>query len=193
MCCLSPTLADIKLSYITSSLHFVATFFFSPQCPKDVQSLPLTLHPSVFICIWFSLCTTSQSQVISLFLFPLLSFLTSFFLHSRFAIFPLSWLVKRHCLSVVFIQSTASSAEDDKSQLSMRPQTPVGEGEEGSEVDGQVVWNKVAPLPTPEEKMRQTAKAVPTDIVAINVTGMTSWLLQSSNQHPQPSTLQQNH
>lgn len=75
----------------------------------------------------------------------------------------------------------------------MRPQTPVGEGEEGSEVDGQVVWNKVAPLPTPEEKMRQTAKAVPTDIVAINVTGMTSWLLQSSNQHPQPSTLQQNH
>lgn len=55
----------------------------------------------------------------------------------------------------------------------MRPQTPQGEGGEGSEVDGQVVWNKGAPLPTPEEKMRQTAKAVPTDIVAINVTGMT--------------------
>ncbi|XP_041661094.1 NHS-like protein 1 isoform X4 [Cheilinus undulatus] len=70
-------------------------------------------------------------------------------------------------------KSTASSAEDDKSQLSMRPQTPIGgsEGGEGSEVDGQVVWNKVAPLPTPEEKMRQNAKAVPTDIVPINVTG----------------------
>ncbi|XP_027139727.1 NHS-like protein 1 isoform X4 [Larimichthys crocea] len=68
-------------------------------------------------------------------------------------------------------KSTASSAEDNKSQLSMRPQTPQGEGGEGSEVDGQVVWNKGAPLPTPEEKMRQTAKAVPTDIVAINVTG----------------------
>ncbi|XP_070843093.1 NHS-like protein 1 isoform X6 [Chaetodon trifascialis] len=68
-------------------------------------------------------------------------------------------------------KSTASSAEDDKSQLSMRPQTPLGEGGEGSEVDGQVVWNKTVPLPTPEEKMRQTAKAVPTDIVAINVTG----------------------
>lgn len=64
----------------------------------------------------------------------------------------------------------------------MRPQTPLGDGGEGSEVDGQVVWNKTAPLPTPEEKMRQTAKAVPTDIVAINVTGMTSWQLQSSNQ-----------
>uniref|UniRef100_UPI0037E8E26E NHS-like protein 1 isoform X2 n=1 Tax=Semicossyphus pulcher TaxID=241346 RepID=UPI0037E8E26E len=70
-------------------------------------------------------------------------------------------------------KSTASSAEDDKSQLSMRPQTPLGgsEGGEGSVVDGQVVWNKAAHLPTPEEKMRQTAKAVPTDIVAINVTG----------------------
>ncbi|XP_047184626.1 NHS-like protein 1 isoform X5 [Scophthalmus maximus] len=70
-------------------------------------------------------------------------------------------------------KSTASSVEDDKSQVSMRPQTPQGggEGREGSEVDGQVIWNKGAPLPTPEEKMRQAAKAVPTDIVAINVTG----------------------
>ncbi|XP_042245877.1 NHS-like protein 1 isoform X1 [Thunnus maccoyii] len=70
-------------------------------------------------------------------------------------------------------KSTASSVEDDKSQLSMRPQTPQGGGEEREvlEVDGKVVWTKSAPLPTPEEKMRQTAKAVPTDIVAINVTG----------------------
>uniref|UniRef100_A0A671XDM9 NHS like 1 n=2 Tax=Sparus aurata TaxID=8175 RepID=A0A671XDM9_SPAAU len=68
-------------------------------------------------------------------------------------------------------KSTASSAEDDKSQLSMRSQTPLGEGGEGSEFDGQVVWTKAPPLPTPEEKMRQTAKAVPTDIVPINVTG----------------------
>ncbi|KAM7395388.1 hypothetical protein PAMA_006920 [Pampus argenteus] len=70
-------------------------------------------------------------------------------------------------------KSTASSVEDDKSQLSMRPQTPQGGSEEGevSEVDGKVIWTKSAPLPTPEEKMRQTAKAVPTDIVAINVTG----------------------
>ncbi|XP_040920433.1 NHS-like protein 1 isoform X2 [Toxotes jaculatrix] len=70
-------------------------------------------------------------------------------------------------------KSTASSVEDDKSQLSMRPQTPQGGGEEGegSEVDGQAIWNKVTPLPTPEEKMRQVAKSVPTDIVAINVTG----------------------
>lgn len=72
----------------------------------------------------------------------------------------------------------------------MRPQTPLGGGEGGevSEVDGQVVWNKAAPLPTPEEKMRQTAKAVPTDIVAINVTGMTSWQLQSSNHFVHLST-----
>ncbi|XP_008285179.1 NHS-like protein 1 isoform X3 [Stegastes partitus] len=70
-------------------------------------------------------------------------------------------------------KSTASSAEDDKSQLSMRSQTSQGGGDAGdvSDVDGQVVWNKAAPLPTPEEKMRQAAQAVPTDIVAINVTG----------------------
>ena len=54
----------------------------------------------------------------------------------------------------------------------MRPQTP--QGGEGYEVDGQVVWNKAAPLPTPEEKMRLAAKAVGTDIVPINVTGTTS-------------------
>ncbi|KAI9544144.1 hypothetical protein NQZ68_005194 [Dissostichus eleginoides] len=70
-------------------------------------------------------------------------------------------------------KSTASSAEDDKSQLSMRPQTPQEgvEGEEGYEVDGKIVWNKGAPLPTPEQKMRLAAQAVATDIVAINVTG----------------------
>ncbi|XP_033503830.2 NHS-like protein 1 isoform X4 [Epinephelus lanceolatus] len=66
-------------------------------------------------------------------------------------------------------KSTASSAEDEKSQLSMRPQTP--QGGEGYEVDGQVVWNKSTPLPTPEEKMRLAAQAVPTAIVPINVTG----------------------
>ncbi|XP_049446860.1 NHS-like protein 1 isoform X5 [Epinephelus fuscoguttatus] len=65
-------------------------------------------------------------------------------------------------------KSTASSAEDEKSQLSMRPQTP--QGGEGYEVDGQVVWNKNTPLPTPEEKMRLAAQAVPTAIVPINVT-----------------------
>ncbi|XP_069552695.1 NHS-like protein 1 isoform X2 [Brachyistius frenatus] len=70
-------------------------------------------------------------------------------------------------------KSAASSVEDDKSQLSMRSQTPQGVDEVGvvSEVDGQVIWNKAPPLPTPEEKMRQAAQAVPTDIVAINVTG----------------------
>ncbi|KAM4633610.1 NHS-like protein 1 isoform 2-T2 [Polymixia lowei] len=70
-------------------------------------------------------------------------------------------------------KSTASSVEDDKSQLPMRPQTPQGgdrEGE-GPEVDGLAAWTKGTPLPTPEERMRQAAKAVPTDIVPINVTG----------------------
>ncbi|KAM4529150.1 NHS-like protein 1 isoform 3-T3 [Fundulus diaphanus] len=70
-------------------------------------------------------------------------------------------------------KSTASSAEDDKSQLSVRSPTPQGGSEAGevSDASRQVVWNKAAPLPTPEEKMRQVAQAVPTDVVPINITG----------------------
>lgn len=40
---------------------------------------------------------------------------------------------------------------------------------EGGEVDGQE--SCFTPLPTPEEKMRQQAQAILTDIVPINVTG----------------------
>lgn len=43
--------------------------------------------------------------------------------------------------------------------------------EEGVEVDGQMSRSKAPPLPTPEEKMRQQAQAVLTDIVPIDVTG----------------------
>ncbi|XP_057679062.1 NHS-like protein 1 isoform X2 [Corythoichthys intestinalis] len=62
-------------------------------------------------------------------------------------------------------KSLASSAEDDQSQLSTRSQTP---SEKADDTDAPP---KTPTLPTPEEKMRQTALAVPTDIVAINVTG----------------------
>ncbi|XP_072540272.1 NHS-like protein 1 isoform X2 [Salminus brasiliensis] len=68
-------------------------------------------------------------------------------------------------------KSTASSAEEDKISNSMRAQTPVQR--EGSEVDGQESCLKAQPLPTPEEKMRQQAQAILTDIVPINVTGET--------------------
>ncbi|XP_034143620.1 NHS-like protein 1 isoform X3 [Esox lucius] len=69
-------------------------------------------------------------------------------------------------------KSTASSAEDSRSLHSMRPQTP--QEEEGiDECDGQVHRHKAPPLPTPEEKMRMQAQAVPTDIIPINVTGAT--------------------
>lgn len=70
-------------------------------------------------------------------------------------------------------KSVASSTEEDKSQHSMRSQMSHGAGEAGemADVDGQVVWTKAPPLPTPEEKMRQAAQAVGTDIVPINVTG----------------------
>ncbi|XP_061741697.1 NHS-like protein 1 isoform X3 [Nerophis ophidion] len=71
-------------------------------------------------------------------------------------------------------KSIASSADDDQSQLSVRSQTPLTGSEkgDGSEADGQgAPPTKAAHLPTPEERMRQTAQSVPTDIIAINVTG----------------------
>ncbi|XP_052442308.1 NHS-like protein 1 isoform X5 [Carassius gibelio] len=65
-------------------------------------------------------------------------------------------------------KSTASSGEEEKDTCQMREQSP---GEvEGVEVDGQMSGSKAPPLPTPEEKMRQQAQAVLTDIVPINVT-----------------------
>ncbi|XP_036405492.1 NHS-like protein 1 isoform X2 [Megalops cyprinoides] len=64
-------------------------------------------------------------------------------------------------------KSTASSAEEEKLVCPMRPRSPLlGEGRDS---DLQASWSK--PLPTPEERMRQQAQAVPTDIIPINVTG----------------------
>lgn len=54
----------------------------------------------------------------------------------------------------------------------MRAQSPAQV--EGVEVDGQMSGSKASVLPTPEEKMRQQAQAVLTDIVPINVTGKKS-------------------
>ncbi|XP_026088556.1 NHS-like protein 1 isoform X2 [Carassius auratus] len=68
-------------------------------------------------------------------------------------------------------KSTASSGDYEKDSCQMKAQSP---GElEGVEIDGQMSRSKAPPLPTPEEKMRQQARAVLTDIVPINVTGET--------------------
>lgn len=72
-----------------------------------------------------------------------------------------------HLFLLLFFQSTVSSAEEDKSASAMRAHTALKD--EGAEVDGQE--SCFTPLPTPEEKMRQQAEAILTDIVPINVTG----------------------
>lgn len=76
--------------------------------------------------------------------------------------------MKLTVLSPLF-QSIASSGEEEKDTCQMRAQSPAQV--EGVEVDGQMSRSKAPPLPTPEEKMRQQAQAVLTDIVPINVTG----------------------
>ncbi|NXN94144.1 NHSL1 protein, partial [Rhinopomastus cyanomelas] len=62
-----------------------------------------------------------------------------------------------------------SSPEEEKLLSIKRPKTPVSD--ELSDIDTQTNWTKSLPLPTPEEKMRQQAQAVQTDVVPINVTG----------------------
>ncbi|XP_065691851.2 NHS-like protein 1 isoform X4 [Patagioenas fasciata] len=61
-----------------------------------------------------------------------------------------------------------SSPEEEKLITIKRPKTPVPN--ELSDINTQTNWTKSLPLPTPEEKMRQQAQAVQTDVVPINVT-----------------------
>ncbi|XP_069786820.1 NHS-like protein 1 isoform X2 [Narcine bancroftii] len=64
---------------------------------------------------------------------------------------------------------TVAPADEEMLFHSRRPKTPVPP--DPSEIDVQTNWTKALPLPTPEEKMRQQAQAIQTDVVPINVTG----------------------
>ncbi|NWU67357.1 NHSL1 protein, partial [Pterocles burchelli] len=66
-------------------------------------------------------------------------------------------------------KSPISSPEEEKLITIKLPKTPVSN--ELSDINTQTNWTKSLPLPTPEEKMRQQAQAVQTDVVPINVTG----------------------
>ncbi|XP_064505406.1 NHS-like protein 1 isoform X5 [Pseudopipra pipra] len=62
-----------------------------------------------------------------------------------------------------------SPPEEEKLITIKRPKSPASN--ELSDINTQTNWTKSLPLPTPEEKMRQQAQAVQTDVVPINVTG----------------------
>ncbi|KAL7873379.1 hypothetical protein AOLI_G00124500 [Acnodon oligacanthus] len=66
-------------------------------------------------------------------------------------------------------KSSESSAEEEKLVYSMGPQTPLLDNV--CDINTQSSWSKSLPLPTPEEKMRQQAQTVATDIVPIDITG----------------------
>ncbi|XP_027489111.1 NHS-like protein 1 isoform X4 [Corapipo altera] len=61
-----------------------------------------------------------------------------------------------------------SPPEEEKLITIKRPKSPASN--ELSDINTQTNWTKSLPLPTPEEKMRQQAQAVQTDVVPINVT-----------------------
>ncbi|XP_032881863.1 NHS-like protein 1 isoform X2 [Amblyraja radiata] len=65
---------------------------------------------------------------------------------------------------------TVSSADEENLLHSRRSKTPVPA--DLSEIDVQTNWTKALPLPTPEERMRQQAQAIQTDVIPINVTGV---------------------
>ncbi|KAM9316687.1 NHS-like protein 1 [Gastrophryne carolinensis] len=62
---------------------------------------------------------------------------------------------------------SVSSNEEERLLSGKRPKTPVS----NEFSDTHTNWTKSLPLPTPEEKMRQEAQAIHTDVVPINVTG----------------------
>ncbi|NXG21747.1 NHSL1 protein, partial [Grallaria varia] len=62
-----------------------------------------------------------------------------------------------------------SPTEEEKLITIKRPKSPASN--DLSDINTQTNWTKSLPLPTPEEKMRQQAQAVQTDVVPINVTG----------------------
>ncbi|NXS16532.1 NHSL1 protein, partial [Mystacornis crossleyi] len=62
-----------------------------------------------------------------------------------------------------------SPPEEEKLITIKKPKSPATN--ELSDINTQTNWTKSLPLPTPEEKMRQQAQAVQTDVVPINVTG----------------------
>ncbi|NXI88446.1 NHSL1 protein, partial [Rhipidura dahli] len=62
-----------------------------------------------------------------------------------------------------------SPPEEEKLITIRRPKSPATN--ELSDINTQTNWTKSLPLPTPEEKMRQQAQAIQTDVVPINVTG----------------------
>ncbi|KAF5903393.1 NHS-like protein 1 isoform X3, partial [Clarias magur] len=66
-------------------------------------------------------------------------------------------------------KSLETSAEEEKLVCSFQPQTPLLDNI--SDITQHNSWSKCLPLPTPEEKMRQQAQSVSTDIVPINITG----------------------
>ncbi|CAJ0937015.1 unnamed protein product [Ranitomeya imitator] len=61
---------------------------------------------------------------------------------------------------------SVSSSEEEKLLTGKRPKTPVS----NEFSDTHTNWTKCLPLPTPEEKMRQEAQAIHTDVVPINIT-----------------------
>ncbi|XP_051031293.1 NHS-like protein 1 isoform X4 [Phodopus roborovskii] len=62
-----------------------------------------------------------------------------------------------------------SSSEEERFISIRRPKTPTSA--DFSDLHTQTNWTKSLPLPTPEEKTRQQAQTVQTDVVPINITG----------------------
>ncbi|XP_069827341.1 actin remodeling regulator NHS [Dendropsophus ebraccatus] len=60
--------------------------------------------------------------------------------------------------------------DEDEMVLSQRPKNPIPNVP--STLDKQTNWNKVLPLPTPEEKMKQESQVITSCIIPINVSGV---------------------
>ncbi|KAG8451737.1 hypothetical protein GDO86_003798 [Hymenochirus boettgeri] len=74
------------------------------------------------------------------------------------------------CILTPWSRKAHSTQEEDDITLGQRPKNPIPNVP--STLDKQTNWNKVLPLPTPEEKMKQESQVITSCIIPINVSGV---------------------
>ncbi|XP_075051190.1 actin remodeling regulator NHS isoform X2 [Mixophyes fleayi] len=84
--------------------------------------------------------------------------------------YPAAHSLKRREVKERHLVPAHPPSEEDDMVLGQRPKNPIPNVP--STLDKQTNWNKVLPLPTPEEKMKQESQVITSCIIPINVTGV---------------------
>ncbi|KAM4045754.1 actin remodeling regulator NHS isoform 2-T2 [Anomaloglossus baeobatrachus] len=97
-------------------------------------------------------------------------FVGSVFAAPPFPSYPAAHTIKRREVKEQQPVPAHPPQEEDDMVLGERPKNPIPNVP--STLDKQTNWNKVLPLPTPEEKMKQESQVITSCIIPINVSGV---------------------